>query len=184
MQRRVRSKPTVLLLAIGVGAALLASAVAQSPLSVFGIRLGVDLGKQFEPCTEAALDVKMRPQACLTKDPYGGRTVLLPATLLIEAAPSLRVRRIREVNGVVVEVEAEVRPPDVSRVARYLRRQLGAPTESERYERASRVSGSRMHDSHSWKADGVSIHFLEVAANDNASIRGILDSWARKPGGS
>lgn len=165
-----------------LGAVLMAGTVApaQSPISVFGIRLGMDLGKQFEPCTLEALELAARRQACWTKDPYGGRTVLFPAALLIDAAPSLRIRRIREVDGVVVEVEAEMRPNDVGRVSRYLRRQLGAPTESERYERASRVSGIGTHASHSWKADGVTIHFLEVAASDNGSIRGILDSWARR----
>lgn len=172
------------LLTAFLGAVLPASAVAQSPLSVFGIRLGIDLGKQFEPCTPEALQLAGRHQACWTKDSFGGRTVLFPAALLVEAAPSLRIRRIREVGGVVVEVEAEVRPPDVSRVSRYLRRQLGAPTESERYARASRVSGLGKHDSHSWKADGFTIHFLEVAASDNGSIRGILDSWVRKPSGN
>ena len=176
MRFRFRSGLIAILGALGLSGTV---AVAQTPLTVFGIRLGVDLGKQFEPCTSEALDLAARRQACWTKDPYGGRTVLFPATLLVDAAPSLRIQRIREVGGVVVEVEAEVRPNDVARVSRYLRRHLGTPTESERYERASRVSGIGTHQSHSWKADGVTIHFMEVAASDNGSIRGILDSWAR-----
>lgn len=181
MRFRFRSGLIALAGALGFAGSV---AAAQTPITVFGISLGVDLGQQFEPCTPEALDLSARHRACWTKDPLGGRKVLFPAALLIEAAPSLSIRRIREVDGIVVEVEAEVRPPDVPRVARYLRRQLGAPTESERYERASRVSGRGMHDSHSWKAGGVTVHFLEVASNDNGSIRGVLDSWAQKARGN
>jgi hypothetical protein len=147
---------------------------------VFGIRLGQPLLSQCAACVldgDRALRAPDVP--CWRTDPVykGARSVLLPESLMVETG-RIDIRRVREVGGVVVEVEAQFAPADAKRVERHLRRRKGPPTESEAYERDSRVFGTSSFMSHSWRGQGATLHFSERAPGDVGQVLAFVDRWA------
>lgn len=143
--------------------------------TVFGIRLGVPLAGQMPECPG---DGRLDDGPCRARDPmFGGYTARVSRAVFAELGP-VSVRRLREVDGVVVEVEADFPASQSSRVERYLRRTRGTPTESERYERGSRVFGLRKLMFHTWRAAGTTLHFDEQSASDMGLVRAHLDTWA------
>ena len=49
---------------------------------------------------------------------------------------------------------------------------------TETYERASRVMGLSRHRMHVWRANGVSLVFLEKASSDHAQLRAYDEAWS------
>lgn len=170
---------TTLALASLPPAAAQGAAQASAANDVFGVRIGVSLDSQLRECPADAVLVAPGQAGCWRRDNYGSRTVLIAASLRTEIGAFINVRRVREVGKLVVEVEVDFRPEDVKRVERYLLRQKGKPTETERYERAGRLTGVRSYTSHVWQGDGVRVFFQENASSGNGAVRGYLESWAR-----
>ncbi len=147
---------------------------------VFGIRLGEPLSSQFAPCPlDDGVPRRLPEQACWTVEHVRRNihSVKLPARLMA-ALGRIDIRSVREVGGVVVEVEAEFPPSDVKRVERHLRQRLGPPASSEAFERDSRVFGVSTFMAHSWHGAGATLHFSERASGDTGQVRAFVDSWA------
>lgn len=164
-----------LLLAFGATGA---SAQKDGADVVLGIRLGFALEAQMKPCAGGELIMTAGPEACWRSDSIDGRVAALPARLLREIDAPLTIRRLREVDGVIVEIEAEIRPEYVGKVLAHLIRRHGKPGEVETYERASRVTGRSSHRTHSWKSAGATMVLVELAGSDMGELRTFLDSWA------
>jgi hypothetical protein len=168
-----------------------AGAQAVPPLEgadvVFGIRLGVGLVAQMPACVAAPDGIdRLTDRPCWTADPRsGGRTAKVSRAVFAALGP-VAIRSVREVDGVVVEVEAEFPPAQSSRVERHLRATKGAPAESERYQRHGRMFGLRNLMSHTWRSGGATLHFDEQSGSDMGLVRAFLDRWAdeeRRRGG-
>ena len=155
--------------------------------TIFGIRLGVSLESQFGACPvgigKTGEVVALEDQPCWRTDPLTPRlpvrTVLLPRRLLREVG-AVTIRSLREVDGLVVEVEAEFPSADVKRVGRYLRQQKGAPAESEKYQREGRGFGISSSMAYSWYTADSALHFLEVSSSGNGTVRGFNKRWAQE----
>jgi len=158
------------------------AAPPEPTITVFGVRLGQPLKSQCPACPEdPASSGRLPDRPCWTPDPVIKEVNIVRVSLqAFEDLGRLEVRRVREVGGVVVEVQVEFPPSDVKRVERHLRKQLGPPTSSEAYERDSRLFGLRKAMAHTWRGGGATLHFLENSASGNGSVRGFLDSWAEQ----
>ncbi|MBI4911476.1 MAG: hypothetical protein HY823_01960 [Acidobacteria bacterium] len=87
-------------------------ALARPVLTVFGVRLGEPLKSQCRACPEEqGASGRLPDQPCWVPDPVirGVHTVRLSLGTF-EDLGRLEVRRVREVGGVVVEVEVEFPP--------------------------------------------------------------------------
>jgi hypothetical protein len=84
---------------------------------------------------------------------------------------------VREVGGVVVEIEIEFMPGDEARLKRYLRSQLGATAASETIQRDSRVGGLRDETLLTWRSHGATLSFSERSASDRPRVHASLDRW-------
>ena len=170
---------------LGSPAATAETAPPETADIVFGIRLGVSLESQFGACpVGAAIAVAaLEDQLCWRIDQLtprlAVRTVLLPRKLLSEIG-AVKIRSLREVGGLVVEVEAEFPPGDVKRVERYLRQRKGPPAESEKYERDGRAIGISSSMAYSWHSADSTLHFLEASASGNGQVRGFNKRWAQE----
>lgn len=158
-----------------------APAPAEAADTVFGIRLGVPLPEQMPSCANAPDGSgRFADRPCWAPDPIGfGRTVKLSTAVFAELG-MLSVRRVRESEGNVVEVEIEFPPSQVGRVERYLRKGRGAPAESERYERGGRLFGVRSVMLHTWRERGTTLILDEQSASDQGRVRAFVDRWAEE----
>lgn len=143
-----------------------------------GIRLGEPLEAQLRPCAGAELRWTDAAQPCWRQGSRGERTVALPRRLQT-LSPTLSVHHLTEAQGRVVEIALEFRPEDFARVHQHFEAQYGPPTETEEYERHSRVGGVSRHRALTWKVAGVTVFLQPVAPSDRGSVRAFLDQWAQ-----
>jgi hypothetical protein len=155
-----------------------ATSPAEGPDLLFGIQIGVPLERQFGECAAAESVFTAGAVPCWKRDRLGGRVVLLPRTWVAEIGAPARVERVREWDGVVVEIEVEFRYADRRRVESYLLKRKGKPVETETYEMDSRVAGLSKHSAHTWRGKGVTTHFVERTGGGHTRVRAFLDSWA------
>lgn len=154
-------------------------AAAEEPDRLFGIQVGVPLDRQFHECGADETVFTAGTAPCWKRDRFGTRVVLLPRTWVAEIGAPARVERVREWDGVVVEIEVEFRYADRRRIEGYLLKRKGKPAETETYEMDSRVAGLSRHTAHTWRGKGVTTHFVERTGGGNTRVRAFLDSWAK-----
>ena len=170
-------------LALGIGAPTHSAAPApQGADSLFGIRLGVALTAQLGACAmRDGQPPRLDDLPCWAPDSFDAkaRTVMLPRRSFLELGLG-SVRRVREVGGVVVEIEIDFMPGDEARLERQLRRQHGAPASSETIQRDSRIGGVRNETSLAWRSNGATLWFSERSSGDRPRVRTSLDRWAEQ----
>src|SRR5262245_8133636 len=98
----------------------MAASTPEPPEQLCGIRIGAALDKQFAQCAEGETLFTSAAAPCWQQDRFGGRVVLLPRNSVAEIGAPVRIDRVREWDGVVVEVEIEVPYGDRRRVESYL----------------------------------------------------------------
>ena len=175
-----------------IGAALFTACVISVPAvaqpaaldTLFGIRLGVPIEKQFGECPknekgEYGFGYHNGLTPCWKEARYGKEVVLSAQVVKDTNANINSWPRVRIRDGVVVEIDAEAHRDTWRQAERYLLRHYGKPAETETYERDSRVLGVSKHRAHTWRANGVTLHFVERASSDNARIRAFSDAWAK-----
>jgi len=180
----VRSAMTFLACAIGSNVSAQITTQPAAPDTLFGIRLGVAIEKQFGECPkdekgEYGYGYHNGPAPCW-KEARHGKEVALSAQVLKDTNANISSwPRVRTRDGVVVEIDAEAHRDTWRQAERYMLRHYGKPAETEIYERDSRVFGTSKHRAHTWRANGVTLHFVERASSDNARIRSFNDAWAK-----
>lgn len=174
----MRNVVAVLLLSTALATSAAAQTIAVD--TVLGIHLGQAIDAQMQPCADDAYLMTRGPAPCWRRDPAGGRVAALPEALLRDIDAPISIRRLREVNRAIVEIEAEIRPEYVAKILAHLSRVHGKPAEVESYDRASRVTGRSRHRAHTWKSGGATMFLVELAGNDMGQLRAVLDSWAAK----
>ena len=147
--------------------------------SLFGIRIGAPLDRQFDECAADDVVFASSSEPCWKRDRFGTRLVLLPKTSMAEIGSPARVERVREWDGVVVEIEIDFPFADRRTIERYLIKRNGKPAETETYEMDSRVIGRSQHTAHTWRGSGVTVYFVERTGGGYTRVRGFLDSWAK-----
>ena len=179
--RLTRVMTTIFLFVNGVLGAPRASVALppEAPDQVFGIRLGASLDSQFAECPAGETSFTSGTKPCWKRDQFGTRVVLLPKAWLAEIGAIGWVERVREWDGVVVEVDVEFRYGDRKRVERHLLRRKGKPAETETYEMDSRVFRPSKHRAHTWRGGGVTTFFVERTGSEHTRVRAFLDSWAQ-----
>jgi hypothetical protein len=155
-----------------------------APDTLFGIRLGEALEKQFGECPknekgEYGYGYHQGPTPCWKEAKYGKEValssqVLKDSNAFIDSSPRIKTR-----DGLVVEIDVSVHRDTWRQAERYLLQRYGKPEKTETYERDSRVSGLSRHRAHTWRANGVSLYFTERASSDNARIRAVNDAWEK-----
>lgn len=151
----------------------------EAPDQLFGIRLGASLDSQFSECPRDESVFTSGISPCWRRDQFGTRDVLLPRAWAMELGAPPRVDRVREWDGVVVEVEVEFRYADRKRVERHLLKRKGKPDETETYEMDSRVFRLSRHTAHTWRGKGVTTIYVERTGGERTLVRAFLDSWAK-----
>ena len=174
-----RSVLVLLFNAALVPARVSAAAPTEAPDQVFGIRIGASLDQQFAECAAGEATFTSAASPCWKRDPFGTRVVLLPRAWIAEIGAPLRVERVREWEGLVVEVEVEFRYGDRRRAESYLLKRKGKPVETETYEMDSRVTGLSRHTAYTWRGNGVTTFYLERAGSGHTRVRAFLESWAK-----
>ena len=158
------------------------SAQSVAPDILFGIRIGEPLEQQFGECpknAQGAYETGFHKgnTPCWFQDTYEKR-VKLPLGAMKETGYALNGEaRIKTHEGNVVEIDLYAHGKLWRQVERYLMRHYGKPAASETYERDSRVSGLSKVQSHTWRANGVTMYFDERSSSDDARIRAVSDVW-------
>ena len=164
------------------GASLPAGAQAMKPDTLFGITIGQPLEQQFAECPKndkGAYDFGYHKgdTPCWVQDTYS-KQVKLPLKVVRDTGAGINSdARIRIRDGVVVEIEVHAHGEQWRQVERYLMRHYGKPSESETYERDSRVSGISKVQTHTWRANGITMYFDQRASSDNTRIRVYSEAW-------
>ena len=151
----------------------------EAPDQIFGIRIGASLDSQFGECPPGEAVFTSAASPCWRRDRYGTRDVLLPRAWVAEIGAYPSVERVREWDGVVVEVEVDFRYTERKRVERFLLKRKGKPVETETYEMDSRVFRLSKHKTHTWQGNGVTTVYIERTGGEQTRVRAFLDSWAK-----
>jgi hypothetical protein len=158
------------------------AATPTTPDTLFGIRLGAPLEKQFGECPKLdngryETGFHKGAQPCWVQDTYG-KNVKLPLAVIAETDYALESQaRIRTREGNVVEIELFADRRAWRQIERQMLRQYGKPLETATSEHDSRVSGFSRSRSHSWKAGGASLYLTERSGSDKTRIRAVNDDW-------
>lgn len=178
--RRKTAIGSLIVLLAWVAGAL--AATPTTPDTLFGIRLGAPLEKQFGECPKRDSGnyepgFHKGAQPCWVQDTYT-KNVKLPLAVIAETGYALESEaRIRTREDNVVEIELFADRSAWRQIERQMLRQYGKPAKTDTAEHDSRVSGFSRSRSHTWKAGGASLHLTERSGSDKTRIRAVNDNW-------
>lgn len=145
----------------------------------FGVRLGTSLAAQLPECPTAP-DGTYRefastagPTTCWKRG-ASWHDLLLPRAQVMRLGVRIDRFEAKEVAGRIEEVRLECTKEDWKRLEAELLARYGRPSETERYERDSRVLGRSTNVGHTWRGPHATVFFLELTGGEETSAHAVL----------